>query len=74
MCGRQPTNAAVNGTGMKIPAGVFLDAIDDMLLVQDQVVIRVGVGARRDRRGQLRDSGRPNFPLAGGAGCAAVAA
>jgi hypothetical protein len=28
---------------MRIPARVFLDPIDDMLLVQDQTVIRIGV-------------------------------
>jgi hypothetical protein len=28
---------------MKIPARIFLDAINDMLPVQDQTVIRIGV-------------------------------
>ena len=34
---------AVNRAGMKIPARIFLDAIDDVLLVHNQMVIRIGV-------------------------------
>ena len=30
---------------MKIPARVFLDAIDDVLLVHDQIVVRIGVAS-----------------------------
>ena len=40
---REAGFVAANGAGMKIPARIFLDAIDDMLLVQDQTVIRIGV-------------------------------
>ena len=34
---------AVSRAGMKIPAGVFLDAINRVLLVHDQIVVRIGV-------------------------------
>ena len=40
---RQCGKIAVSRAGMKIPAGVFLDAINDVLLVHDQIVIRIGV-------------------------------
>ena len=42
---RQRGQVAVSRAGMKIPAGVFLDAIDDVLLVHDQIVIRIGVAS-----------------------------
>ena len=40
---RQGGNIAVNRAGMKIPARVLLDAIDDVLLVHHQIVVRVNV-------------------------------
>jgi len=38
-------SAVANGAGMKIPARIFLDAVDDVLLVKDQTVIRIGVAS-----------------------------
>jgi len=42
---RQGGKIAVRRSGMKIPAGVFLDAINRVLFVHDQIVIRVGVAS-----------------------------
>ena len=42
---RQCGQIAVSRAGMKIPARIFLDAIDDVLLVHDQIVIRIGVAS-----------------------------
>ena len=42
---RQRGKIAVNRAGMKIPARIFLDAIDNVLLVHDQIVIRIGVAS-----------------------------
>src|SRR5208282_1171845 len=40
-CGR----VAVSRAGMKIPARIFLDTIDDVLLVHERIVIRIGVAS-----------------------------